>query len=191
MEHQHFVTFEQDFISIRCYETSLFYYFNAQKELIILKTDCYLLSSSKKENETILFTPDASCTDDISALKSFLINFFSSSSSCFGYPVYIHSELITEYEFNQLLKKGIDNINNHNNKIKENIQNHPLIRYCEDQQMFPAPIGHNPHSWQANCPSRREHFIEISTSTGTWGCGYCEKKGRLEELKEWVETNKS
>ncbi len=188
MEHKHLVTFEQDFISIRCYETSLYYRFNAQNELSILKSDCYLLGSSKKEKETILFTPDNSCTDDIASLKSFLIEFFSYSGNCFGYPVYSYSELFTEDEFNQLLRKGIDNINNQKNKIKESGQGHPLIRYCEEQKLYPIPFDQTAHSWRANCPSGRAHSIEISTSTGTWGCGYCAKKGGLEELKGWIDN---
>jgi hypothetical protein len=187
MEHQHFITFEQDFISIRCYETSLYYRFNSKNELSILRVDAYLLGSRKKETETILFTPNASCTDEISALKAFLTELFSYSGNSFGYPVFSHSKIITEIEFNELLKKGIDNIKNKKNKIKKNDQNNPLILYCDEKHLYPVPVDHSPHSWQANCPSGRAHPFEISTSTNTWGCGYCEKKGALEELKQWIE----
>lgn len=187
MENKHLVTFEQDFISIRCYETSLFYRFNTENELSILKNDCYLLGSREKEKETILFTPNASCTDAITKLKAFLIDFFSHPGNCFGYPVFSHSELISESEFDRLLKQGINNINKRKNQIKESGQDHPLIRYCAEKKLYPEPVGHSPHSWKANCPSGRQHPIEISTSTGTWGCGYCEKKGALKKLKKWLE----
>ena len=104
MEHKHFVTFEQSFISIRCYETELYYQFLSKNQLSILRIDHKLMGGGKKETETILFSSKDHYPDEIDILKTFLIELFSHSGNCFGYPIFSHSELITEIEFNQLLK---------------------------------------------------------------------------------------
>jgi hypothetical protein len=76
------------------------------------------------------------------------------------------------------------------NQIKESGMYHPIILFCEEKNLYPEPEDHSPDSWKANCPSGRQHHIMISTSSPSshcWGCGYCKKKGGLEELKQWVE----
>ena len=190
MEHKHFITFEQEIMSFPCYETSIHYFFNSKNELNILKTDYPLMGSGEKKTDTILFTPEPTCKDETSALHAFLIELFSYSGNCFGYPIFSHSELITEDEFNHCLHLGIENIRKRKNQISENGKDHPIILYCTEKNLFPEPEDHSPDSWKANCPSGRQHHIMISTSSPSshsWGCGYCKKKGGLEELKQWVE----
>ena len=186
MEHKHFVTFEQSFISISCYETELHYHFLSKNQLSILRIDHKLMGGGKKETETILFSSKANYTDEIDILKTFLIELFSHSGNCFGYPIFSHSELITEIEFDQLLKKGINNIDKRKSNTKQNGQDHPLIIYCAENNLYPEPEDHSPYSWKANCPSGRQHHIMFSTSSYSWGCGYYCKNGGLEELKGWI-----
>jgi hypothetical protein len=87
-----------------------------------------------------------------------------------------------------LLNQGIENIKQRKFQIKEIGHHHPIILYCTEHNLYPEPEDHSPDIWKANCPSGRQHHIMISTSSNEWGCGYCKKKGKLEELKLWVEN---
>ena len=190
MEHKHFVTFEQEIMSFPCYETSLFYFFNLKSQLSILRVDRSIVDKSLVQEGTILFTANQISRNEISVLKEFLIDLFSCSGNCYGYPIFSHSELITEDEFNHCLHLGIENIRKRKNQIREKGKDHPIILYCAEKKLHPEPEDHSPDSWKANCPSGRQHQIMISTSSPSshsWGCGYCKKKGGLEELKQWVE----
>ena len=190
MEHKHFVTFEQEIMSFPCYESSLYYRFNFKEELSILRIDRSIVDKNDLTEGTILFPVNPSLTNEISILREFLTDMFSYSGNCYGWPYFTKSELISEDDFNQIRNQGLENIKSKKNKIRKIGQDHPLILYCEEKNLYPEPVDHSPHSWQANCPSGRQHQIMISTSSPSnhaWGCGYCKKKGGLEELKEWVE----
>ena len=190
MEHKHFVTFEQEIMSFPCYESSLYYRFNSKEELSILRIDRSIVDKNDLTEGTILFPVNPTLTNEISILREFLTDMFSYSGNCYGWPYFTKSELITEDDFNQILNQGLENIKSNKNKIIKIGQDDPLIIYCAEKNLYPEPVDHSPHSWQANCPSGWQHHIMISTSSPpnhAWGCGYCKKKGGLEQLKEWVE----
>ncbi len=191
MEHKYFVTFEQEIMSFPCYETELFYSFISKDQISILRIDRNFIDKSIEKEGTLLFPLNPSWSNEIDALKEILIEIFSYSGNCYGYPYFTKSLLITENEFNEILKEGINNIKKSKDETKENGQAHPLIIYCSEQNLYPEPEDLSPDSWKANCPSGRQHHIMISTSSHSWGCGYCCKKGGLEELKEWINTSKS
>jgi hypothetical protein len=191
MKHKHFVTFNQEhFMGFTCFETTISYHFISKTELSILRIDQSLFGSDDYE-ETILFKLDHPVKNEISGLNEFLTDLFSFRGNLHGNPWFEKSEVITESEFNEIKKQGSKRMNDRNNKIKEIGQNHPLIMYCTQKNLYPEPEGDSPHGWKANCPSGRQHHIMISTSSPdshSWGCGYCKKKGGIEELKNWVEN---
>lgn len=188
MEHKHFVTFEQEIMSFPCYETELLYRFNSKKELVVLRIDRSAIDKSLIKEEFIVNPLNQDCTNEIDLLKEILSGIFSYSGSCLGWPYFIKSEMITEKEFNQARSQGLKIIKENKNKTKEKGKEHPVIRYCGEINLYPKPTDRSPLSWEANCPSGRQHHIMISTSSGEWGCGYCKKKGGLQELKQWVEN---
>lgn len=65
-----------------------------------------------------------------------------------------------------------------------------LIRFCQDNKLNLRQAGSCISNWLASCPSGGNHAIMISTTSNEWGCGYCKKKGRLPELKQWVESKR-
>ena len=190
MEHKHFVTFEQVIMSFPCYETSLFYFFNSETQLSILRIDRSVVDENDVKERTILFPISKPFINEISILKEFLVHLFSYSGSCYGWPCYTKSELITTEDFDLILKEGNNNIDKRKNENREKNKKHPLILFCTEKNLSPEPQDHSPDSWIAKCPSGGKHHIMISTSSPSnhlWGCGYCKKKGGLDELKQWVE----
>ena len=105
-----------------------------------------------------------------------------------GIPVYNQSSIISELEFNTLTKSIEDKLNA---SIKEAKQiKTPLIKLCEKLELFPQPEGSNKFQWVAQCPNGSSHHIMISTKSDEFGCGYCRKKGGVQELKDWIKAIK-
>ena len=75
-------------------------------------------------------------------------------------------------------------------KAKILAQGNELIRYCEAEKLYPYPEGSNLTNWYAQCPNGGKHPIMISTISNEWGCGYCRKKGNLEDLKHFIKQSK-
>ena len=102
-----------------------------------------------------------------------------------GFPTFQKSVVFSEQEFNRIIqtmsdeKRAIIALA----KAKET----PIIQYLKAQGVTCEPSGNNPNSWQANCPCGSQHFIMIVTTEDTWGCGYCKRKGKLPELKKWIQ----
>ena len=44
----------------------------------------------------------------------------------------------------------------------------------------------------SRCVNSGNHhlFISISPEKEEWGCGYCKRKGGIEELKQWISEKK-
>jgi len=69
--------------------------------------------------------------------------------------------------------------------IEESNKHNDLINFCRTINLNPIPDGIHASNWIANCLSKGNHQMLLSTLTNEWGCGYCRKKGGLPELKEW------
>ncbi|MGJ8762053.1 MAG: hypothetical protein ACSHXA_16030 [Polaribacter sp.] len=106
-----------------------------------------------------------------------------------GYPTLKDSVIFTQLEFDKIISdiktpKTIE-------KAKATQKTTPLITFLEQQQLHPKPTGFNENSWTVNCPSEGNHFIQVVTINDQWGCGYCKRKGGVEELKKWLQEIKS
>lgn len=101
-----------------------------------------------------------------------------------GFPKFINSIAFCEKEFKVL----INDIKNENTKNRQlAFENEtPLISLLRDNELNPRPSGNNANSWVAQCPSGGNHFIQIVTSKDEWGCGYCNRNGKINELKQWL-----
>ncbi|MFD2246653.1 hypothetical protein [Pontibacter ruber] len=120
------------------------------------------------------------------ALTAFLIEHLSDLG--YGHPWYVRSDMFTKVEFDDMLNAAIKLIRER--KAKARLNTSELTQVCETYKLNPEPCNDTGTSWQASCPSRRGHWIAISTESNTWGCGYCRKKGGINELAEWIEEIK-
>lgn len=105
-----------------------------------------------------------------------------------GFPVFQKSTIFSEDEFDGIIQKMKDEKLAVMEQAKLNQT--PLINFLREQNLFPRPTGNNPNSWAANCPCGGNHFIMVVTKEDEWGCGYCKRKGKLPELKQWLQEIK-
>jgi hypothetical protein len=105
-----------------------------------------------------------------------------------GYPKLKDSIVFSHDEFDKIILEIKSPENIEKGKASKKIT--PLISYTRQQQLNPKPTGFNENSWTANCPSGGNHFIQIVTTNDQWGYGYCDRKGGLIELKQWLQELK-
>ena len=111
-------------------------------------------------------------------------NYIEANSPYNGYPTFYSSPIFTKQEFDTILNELKSERAAISKKSFQNIT--PLITYLKDNNLNPIPSGESPTNWRAQCPSKRGHFIEVSTKTDTWGCGYCRRKGTQTDLENWL-----
>ncbi len=105
-----------------------------------------------------------------------------------GFPIFLNSVIFTKEEFDSIIKVMKDEKHAFMEQAKANETS--LIVYLREQQLNPRPTGNNPNSWAAKCPCGGNHHIMIVTKEDDWGCGYCNRKGKLPELKAWLQEIK-
>jgi hypothetical protein len=101
-----------------------------------------------------------------------------------GFPLFEKSDVFTEQEFNSIVKSIKDEKYYFIEKAKENKT--PLISFLEERVLNPQPTNEL-NSWVTKCPCGGNHSIMIVTIEDEWGCGYCKRKGKLPELKSWLQ----
>ena len=102
-----------------------------------------------------------------------------------GQPSFLKDGFLTEADYRQI----INNIKGkHIKNEKEARKNEsPLLKYISTLNLELKPKGDSAYNWISKCPNGRKHFLMISTRNDEWGCGYCRRKGKLEDLKKWVD----
>ncbi|MEZ5846006.1 MAG: hypothetical protein R3C70_04570 [Geminicoccaceae bacterium] len=60
-----------------------------------------------------------------------------------------------------------------------------LIELAAQLGLSPQPSGKHPSFWQANCPGTH-HTLLLNSQDDMFFCGYCKKKGSLDELRDFV-----
>jgi hypothetical protein len=71
------------------------------------------------------------------------------------------------------------------NKRKARAGETEIIRVARELGLQPEPTGDGPSHWCATCPGRNHHLL-IGAESNSFGCGYCRRKGSVEELRAFV-----
>ncbi len=172
--------YDQDCMLVDYGLTDLFYKVDNQS-LYILRID----HQAKSENEITIPIQNKDASIRI-VLEEFLVNLMSYRKNFLGTPLFDKSDVFTKKEFDAMLKKGIELMDERDELAKLSNADNELIIYCKSIQLYPEPVGSSPTNWKANCLGGNHHIM-ISTKSNEWGCGYCGKKGDLNELKKWYE----
>ena len=182
-EYKHFLRYDQ--LSIEGVEfgyTDLFFDFN-QTTIFIKKIDY-----NNTEEKELQFPLKSEAENIIAELKDFIITIMSDKYNFVGRPVFVQSRIFSKALFEEMLKQGINLMNEkHDLAVRLNAENE-LIIYCKSIGLNPEPDGSSPTNWEANCLSGGQHRLMISTESNEWGCGYCKRKGDINSLRKWYES---
>ncbi len=126
--------------------------------------------------------------DEASSCRGLLNRHFRSQVGFSGPSDFIQSGIITEPEYRGIIDGLKYELDQFAQKARSNRSE--IIDVAEELGLFPEPTGTGPHSWRATCP-RTSHPLFICTEGNTFGCGWCKRKGGLEELRDFVKERRS
>ena len=65
-----------------------------------------------------------------------------------------------------------------------------IVDVARELGLGPVPTGTGPAHWQARCPGTN-HPLYLQSATGTFGCGWCKRKGGETELRAFAAERRS
>jgi hypothetical protein len=166
------------------YEEKFTYYYR-------ITDDKYIqLAYSFNEGELIIIAQYKLKTLNLKDNIKFIVSAnIKAHSHYHGFPKLTNSVVFNQMEFDDLIRE----LKNEKrlSATKASHSETPIISFLRMKKLNPTPSGNNPNSWVAQCPSGGSHFIMVVTKNDEWGCGYCKRKGKLPELKKWIQEIKS
>ena len=64
-----------------------------------------------------------------------------------------------------------------------------IVEVARKLGLSPGPTGEGPSHWHARCPGTN-HILFIDAAENSFGCGWCKRKGAVEELRALVRERK-
>ncbi len=106
----------------------------------------------------------------------------------FAWPDSFHEAgLMTEAEYTAIINSiKVEREGNRDAAQKARTE---IIALADELELRPEPTGTGKDQWQANCPGTNHHLFIVS-STNSFGCGYCRRKGGPDELRTFVEDRR-
>jgi len=96
--------------------------------------------------------------------------------------------IVSEEDFD-ILVDGIE-CELQQNADKARVHESAIVQVARELRLSPQPTGTGPHHWQARCPGA-SHFLLISSYSDEFGCGYCRRRGGVEELRLFVNERRN
>jgi hypothetical protein len=75
------------------------------------------------------------------------------------------------------------------NRQKAEKRETEIIKVARELGLSPEPTSTGPDYWQATCPEKN-HPLYINAAADSFGCGWCRRKGGVEELRALVKERK-
>lgn len=105
-----------------------------------------------------------------------------------GYT-YIESPVFTKEEFREMQDDIMADLMINKYLGEKKWKDSPIVRLCEDFQLGIHPTPNYDYIMDCRCPVGHNHRLTINAKTCSWYCGYCSRKGYLEEFKEHINQN--
>lgn len=118
-------------------------------------------------------------------LLTLFAEFIHARSMFDGHIIQFSSDLISDEDYQSILANIEDRKKNPvHSKLLDFMKNNGLQPYAHD-----AKKG----LYLSRCVNTANHhlYISISAEKEEWGCGYCKRKGGINELKQWINEKKS
>ncbi len=180
-----FLSYEQ--LSPQGFEYGLTHvYYQLDNNCIYFK----FISEIKEDETTEILKLKSNSVNYKEIINDFLIEYFTIPQNTIGRLLFDSSSLFSEEEFNQIKETCRLNQVNRINEHIEKASNNELILFLTQQGLSPIPTYSDGTNWYATCPNQRKHSMMVNTHSNQWGCGYCRKKGNLNDLKEWCDSLK-
>jgi len=106
----------------------------------------------------------------------------------FNWPKgFLDPGMIGESDFNRVVRKIERELEENARQARE--AETEIIEVARELGLCPQPAGTGPSFWFARCPERN-HPLFIDAAENEFGCGWCKRKGGVEELRAFVKERK-
>ena len=174
-------------------EAPIFYFYRITNDDYIQWIDVFLndendeksiIEASKKPQKIVC---QYKYDYDFSFIDNLLIVFadFIHARSMFdGRVIKFKSDLISDIQYHHIQ----ENIANR----KKGAAKSKLLDFMEVNGLSPKVHDSKKGLYLSRCVNSGNHhlFISISPEKEEWGCGYCKRKGGIEELEQWISEKK-
>lgn len=125
--------------------------------------------------------------DDLSACLDLLYRLFSARVGFYWPTGFVAAGIVQESAFNSLVGRLKHELED--NAEKARLRETEIILVARELELNPQPTGTGPDYWQATCP-RTNHPLYINAAENSFGCGWCRRKGGIEELRAFVKERR-
>src|SRR5665647_3076401 len=106
---------------------------------------------------------------------------------------FLAAGIISESAYNNLVKRIEQELEENSRKARETETE--IIKVARELGLSPKPTGEGPSHWFARCPGKihgktGNHVLFINAAEDSFGCGWCRRKGGVEELRAFVRERK-
>jgi TPR repeat protein len=106
---------------------------------------------------------------------------------------FLAAGIISESAYNNLVKRIEQELEENSRKARETETE--IIKVARNLGLSPKPTGEGPSHWFARCPGKihgktGNHVLFINAAEDSFGCGWCCRKGGVEELRAFVRERK-
>lgn len=125
--------------------------------------------------------------DELSACLNLLDHLFRARLGFYWPRKLSVAGIVKEADFNKLLGQIDRELKDNAEKARQ--KETEIIRVARELTLCPEPTGKDPVYWQARCPEMN-HPIYINSVDNSFFCGWCKRKGGIEELRAFAEERK-
>lgn len=125
--------------------------------------------------------------DELSACLNLLYRLFSARVGFYWPTGFVAAGIVQESDFDSVvgrLRRELED-----NAEQARLRETEIIQVARELGLSPQPTGTGPDYWQAACP-RTNHPLYINAAENSFGCGWCKRKGGVEELRAFVKERR-
>jgi hypothetical protein len=100
---------------------------------------------------------------------------------------FVAAGIVNEQAFNTLVERIELELEDNSEKARQ--RETEIIKVARELGPHPQPTGTGPDYWQAWCPGTN-HPLYINAAENSFGCGWCKRKGRTEELRTFIKERR-
>ena len=106
----------------------------------------------------------------------------------FGWPNrFVRRGLLDSGAFGRIVQRLEDELRR--NRAVAQANEPEIVAEARRLGLSPEPTGTGRNAWRANCPGTH-HFLDLGGTHNTFACGYCRRKGGVEELRAFADSRR-
>lgn len=125
--------------------------------------------------------------DETPACQALLERLFRARLGFHWPEKFLAGGIVDETAYSSLVRRIDDELKENSERAR--LRETKIIQVARELGLSPQPTGRGPDSWQAWCP-QTTYPLYINAAANTFACGWCQRKGSVEELRAFSKERK-